>query len=280
MKNVRKAPRSDLLRGNEVGPPVVEPPPGLYNPMEILALSRKKRSFCGPWVLMALTGKSFETVRAAVNRVRGREDHIGVMGTGRFELCRTLDGLGVRYEWVTHRYMEPGERVTLAALLRKRQDVNETMIVVAANHWILVRGKKVTCAIRRQWTWTSHAAKRRGVVDTVIRIVGKDEAKAERVASSVLAATAEARRRNLAKGRAKMAAMAEVNRLGIAVDHDATRETITLDAPTGMVFRLSGQEAEYITEPGDGSGWQEVIRMLQGMDSDALFEADPDAEGE
>lgn len=53
-----------------------------------------KRTYCGPAAYMALTGRSYESARRCINRVRGCKDNTGITGLRMLHLQRALERAG------------------------------------------------------------------------------------------------------------------------------------------------------------------------------------------
>jgi hypothetical protein len=149
-------------------PPTMPPPAGLHDPREVMRREgRKGRSYCGPWALMAITGRPYADIRARINRGRSRPDNRAVMGTHVSELERVLRRLGYGI-WDLR--FGCGHRPTLAALLRGRtsRERQQTWVVAAAKHWVVVRGDMATCAMLDGWASIDDMKKRRGRVTCVL----------------------------------------------------------------------------------------------------------------
>ena len=108
-----------VMAERAAAPPIMPPPPGLHDPKEVMRREgRKRRSYCGPWALMAITGRPYADIRARINRVRFRPPNSPVRGTYPSELADVLRGM--RYRVSDHFSSLPGHAPTLAALLRGR----------------------------------------------------------------------------------------------------------------------------------------------------------------
>lgn len=266
----------------KAAPPVLDPPSGFRDPSVILAKSKRSRSYCGPWVIMAITGRSFEEVRAALNEVKGFNLTTGIMGTSYSRVRRALQTLGVRVidrtQEIKAATFAHRETLTLARFLRERppEDVNKAFVVCAGEHWILVKGKKVTCSLVGHWTWLRHAKKRRGVVDCVIEIVDVDKAKA-REARDIVRKKLDTIKKERAIIRSlttsdRTKALALLSKLGC--HYDSSRYggglEITVNAPSKM-RHLNGLSTETYYS------WGEVVRAYS-YKPEHLFEPDEDEE--
>ena len=158
-----------VMAERPAAPPIIPPPPGLHDPKEVMRREgRKRRSYCGPWALMAITGRPYADIRARINRVRFRPPNSPVRGTYPSELADVLRGM--RYRVSDHFSPLPGHAPTLAALLRDRtsREKGQIWLTAAGNHWEVVCGDMATCALLNGWTTTDRMKKRRGRVARVL----------------------------------------------------------------------------------------------------------------
>lgn len=271
------------VRKPKVAPPTLDAPTGLYDPRVILAKSKRTQSYCGPWMAMALTGLSFEEVRAGLNLGRNRHVTEAVKGTYRWEMERFLTSAGVRIIYRSDFHAaarSEGETLTLARFLRMRRgdDLTRTFGIIAGHHWIVVRGRKVTCAMLQRWTWIKHAKKRRAPVELIWQIADRDKTKTrttrERLRKEVR--TAVKAQKIIQKGRGnsgywKKVAEAEMKRLNCC-EPDVTRERdffeVRIYAPDDWWWRETNEQGWTF------DGWKDIAEALRGKTAEELLEPD------
>lgn len=262
-------------------PPVLDAPSGMRDPRAIHADKLGLvRTWCGPWVLMAITGRPLEDIRAVLNLRRGRAATEAVKGTGTYEMTNALTRFGWRAERQSVDY-----KTSFAATLRKRtsEQMAEVWLVCAGNHWHLVKGRKVTCAILKRWTWISHATKRRAPVMSIHRLSKLPNASELRAATLTTvkktlrdrkATTTAASREAASRSRAKKAATAEGKRLGATFDIEGRGTDLWINVYPPEGKHWVGWGGVF----GDSS-WEAILQTLRGM-TDADLEPDPDYEDE
>lgn len=159
-------PRKTKAPPARLDPPAFHRDPGRKDPL--------RSWYCGPWAIAAITGLSFEDVREAVNMRRAREPNAPVKGMYTRELRAVLADEGFKTRDLFHlQYFDKHfPRPTLARWLRERTPdmMGTTYVVVAGQHFAVVRGRKATCTMLRCWTWISNMKKRRAPVRAVLEV--------------------------------------------------------------------------------------------------------------
>ena len=101
----------------------------------------KGRWYCGPHAIGAITGESFETVRAAINRYRGRAPNIGVTGMHSHEGKAALNYLGYDLDKRYHAMYGPGEGPpTFKQWLKRPRNEDQIWLVELTTHYVIVQG--------------------------------------------------------------------------------------------------------------------------------------------
>lgn len=148
-------------------------------------VDRSGNRYCGPLVIAAITGLSTAEAAASLRRITGRTS--AVKRVNHVELISTLSALGfvmLRREIPRHVADVPifGRKVrkwigpTFTEFLRTRPNYNATYIVHVANHYLLVKGRKmVDTHTDGQWTWLRDAPHRRKRVRTAWLIQRKGD---------------------------------------------------------------------------------------------------------
>ncbi len=282
---VRRPPVRPAVRKprEKVVPPTLAAPPGLYDPSRILAKSNRSRSYCGPWVAMAVTGLGFEEVRAGANIERGRQitDAIKGLSTGALRWFLEKAGVPIVRRTEYHTMMQvKGQTLTLRRFLKARQgeDRTRTFIIVAGNHFTLVRGRKVTCAILGRWTWIKHIKKAKAPVETILQIGERRKEKTrqtrEALRTKLKAVKTMQRALRSTKNSTywKRIAEAEMKRLDITcdVDRGRTRDDrwteVRIYCPDDYWFRETCEQGWFHDD------WQSVAEALRGKTAEELFE--------
>lgn len=101
---------------------------------------KRRRQWCGPTALAALTGLTYDAALDMIKRVTGQKV---VKRVHRDTLKEALRRLGYRTRLI-HDTMN-NESVTLARFLRKRPPEHRiaTILVRVTNHYVVVRGRKI-----------------------------------------------------------------------------------------------------------------------------------------
>jgi len=107
----------------------------LYKPQRLDG--SRRGIFCGPYCVAAITGASYETIRAHINRARGRPPNTAVKGTDWLDLDFALSCLG----YTGNKYPVL-DKPTLAQWLKDRPRRHYVLVGVTG-HWMLVAGNRV-----------------------------------------------------------------------------------------------------------------------------------------
>lgn len=97
----------------------------------------ERRVYCGPSVLIALTGKRLPEIRAIINRVRKRRENIGICGMNRFEMADALTMLGYQYADIN-----AANRPTLLHWFGG-VDENKRYIVRITDHYVITYNRTI-----------------------------------------------------------------------------------------------------------------------------------------
>lgn len=100
-----------------------------------------KSVYCGPAALMAVTGRSYEDVRARINQYRTRKPNTAVTGMWTHEIVWCLDRWGV--DCKKHYLAVPKKRQpTLGQFLKNRSIdlIDKTIIIAMTEHFVTVKG--------------------------------------------------------------------------------------------------------------------------------------------
>ena len=150
--------------------PMLPPPPGLHDPRPLAV----GRIYCGPWVVMALTGAGPDAVHGVFNQLRGAPLGTPVRGTTPDELREALLVFG----WIARRHaladhIAPGRSwLRPGAFLRRRDAAARQAIwlVAAGRHWMLYQGRKATCSLLGGWRRATETRNRACRVTTLLEL--------------------------------------------------------------------------------------------------------------
>jgi len=107
----------------------------LFNPP-----SREKgRWYCGPYVVAAVTGESFDVIRSALNRAKGRPDTRGVCSVQTQELRKAFKELGWN-STVTYHHAENSKMRLKQFMKSIREDDDSLYVVYITGHYVAVQG--------------------------------------------------------------------------------------------------------------------------------------------
>lgn len=95
------------------------------------------RWFCGPAAIAALTGRSFEEIRAKINEGRGRCAHQAVRGTFQGEVLRALEDFAQTWK----RIGDGGRGGMTLGRWRKEKRGTGRYLILITRHWIVVRDR-------------------------------------------------------------------------------------------------------------------------------------------
>ena len=99
----------------------------------------KGRWYCGPHAIAVITGRSFETVRAAINEHRGRAAHIGVTGMWSREVEAALNTLGYGMDTILNSRAEKVcNRLSLSHWLKHPRHEGRVYLVELTTHFVIV----------------------------------------------------------------------------------------------------------------------------------------------
>lgn len=158
-----------------------------------------RNRWCGPAAVSSLTGLPAEDIAEWIRCHRGRGGTTkGIQGTYPDEILAAIVAIGFRIvsrnSTIAHArsrreaklrskgwlYRSPDEvstPPTLTQWLRVR-DRKKTYLVVAGNHWCVIRGNKYCCAVTQKIVSVRDAAKRRGRVTHVYEVTKPKHARA------------------------------------------------------------------------------------------------------
>ena len=107
----------------------------LFNPP-----SREKgRWYCGPYVVAAITGESFDVIRTAINRAKGRPDTRGVCSVQPWQLKQAFKDLGWKISTMYHHAESP--KMRLKAFMKSIPEDDDSLYVVyITGHYVAVQG--------------------------------------------------------------------------------------------------------------------------------------------
>lgn len=101
---------------------------------------KKGRWYCGPYVMAAITGESFETIRAAINRAKGRPETRGVCGVMPRQLKAAFKELGWK-NFPTYDCKYADGKMTLKAFMKGiKVDDDSIYVVYITGHYVAVQG--------------------------------------------------------------------------------------------------------------------------------------------
>ena len=96
------------------------------------------RWFCGPYAIGVVTGRSFEDVRAAVNKRRNRPANTGVCGMWPIEVEAALNNLDYGMDKCWSDGGRKKDRITLKKWLEKPRNEGHVYIVELTTHYVVV----------------------------------------------------------------------------------------------------------------------------------------------
>lgn len=100
----------------------------------------KGRWYCGPYVLAAITGESFDTIRAAVNRAKGRPLTRGVCSVMPRHLLTAFRELGWKH-FTSYDCKYADDKLTLKNFMKGiRLDDDSIYVVYITGHYVAVQG--------------------------------------------------------------------------------------------------------------------------------------------
>ena len=100
----------------------------------------KGKWYCGPYVMAAVTGESFNTIRTAINRAKRRPDTRGVCSVRPRELKNAFMGLGWRTVTTYHHAESP--KMRLKEFMKSIRDDDDSIYVVyITGHYVAVQGQ-------------------------------------------------------------------------------------------------------------------------------------------
>ncbi len=99
----------------------------------------KGKWYCGPYVMAAVTGESFDTIRTEINRAKGRPDTRGVCSVQPWQLRKAFRELG----WTSFTTYHHGEspKMRLKEFMKSIPHDDTTIYVVyITGHYVAVQG--------------------------------------------------------------------------------------------------------------------------------------------
>lgn len=115
----------------------------------------RSKSWCGPYALAVLSGLTYDDAYSkmlkAINRQRSKEaaarglrrdywKKTAFKGVSTYEIRIAAKALGVKIEWATDRSRRYAHRgVTLLTFVREHTIKGKTYLVVAGNHYVVVK---------------------------------------------------------------------------------------------------------------------------------------------
>ena len=127
----------------------------------------KGRWYCGPYVMAAVTGESFETIRAAINRAKGRPDTRGVCSVQPRQLKTAFAELGWKHFTVYSREYE--DKLTLKQFM-KSITTNDIYVVWVTGHYVAVQGDMFIDTFSKHKVGTAYAPRAGKTVKEVYRM--------------------------------------------------------------------------------------------------------------
>jgi len=121
---------------------------------------KSKNNYCGPSVISVITGLSCECAAAWIRDVAKKRS---VKGVHTHDLKSTLRRRGVSLS--TTRY--PTERLTLNQWGKKKKEHGKTYLLVAGNHFVVVRGRKIFDNHEGEQSLTQSKHKRKRVTEVI-----------------------------------------------------------------------------------------------------------------
>jgi len=129
-----------------------------------------KNRWCGPAVLSILTGISTDDASRFI-REKISPDRRMVTRTYTWEILCALSHFGIDNESIG----KPYQRATLAKWLREsKRPAGNVYLVIAANHWQIVTGRRYICGITKKLVSIKDPqVKRRGRIDAIYLLSSK-----------------------------------------------------------------------------------------------------------
>lgn len=144
---------------------------------EVLPRAAGKRPiYCVPYAISAITGKTIETVEAAINAARNLPSGASVRGVHQRTVRHVLGALGYKTTLVKDydrtlfgAYARAKEKPTLARVIRERDDrlKNSMLLVLTTTHAQLLKGRKFNDNFTKGPVFTGSAPHRRSRVAEV-----------------------------------------------------------------------------------------------------------------
>lgn len=126
--------------------------------------------FCGPSALSAITGLPTDSTAQMLRMTTGRRQ---ITGVGIVPMIKVLHGCGFLVT-KAHDFTGPGRRrPTLAEWLDwEERDVEEAYLVIAGNHWQVIKGDEYVCGLSTSVTSVTNRfrVKRRARVSTTYSV--------------------------------------------------------------------------------------------------------------
>lgn len=130
------------------------------------ARAGNKRWYCGPYVMAAITGESFETIRRAINYQKQRPETTGVCSVMPWQLQDALYELG----WKASLVHTP-EKLKLKDLLKAEVlDPRCMYIIWITGHYIAVQGEDFIDTFTTHKVNKAYAPRQGKIVKEVYRI--------------------------------------------------------------------------------------------------------------
>lgn len=107
--------------------------------LHVPAKREKGRWYCGPFALAAITGMSFEEVRAAINIQKGRSNlNQGILGTSNAQMVNALGDAGYKVIKVFNR---ADDKLTFSQWQKQWGiDASKVYLIELTGHWVTVQG--------------------------------------------------------------------------------------------------------------------------------------------
>lgn len=135
-----------------------------------------ERAYCGPSVLMALTGLPLAEVRTAINKAKGRRHNAGIIGTSNAELVDALDTLGYASEWLHPvKHSVGNSNMTLRYFVENKCQKGCFYIVNVTGHYVAVLDGNVADNFIRFGCPVAEHPSRRKYVQRVLWVRGTHE---------------------------------------------------------------------------------------------------------
>jgi len=217
-----------------------------------------KNKFCGPAVVAALTGVSTDLGAAAI---RKRSFQEFVKGTFTIHLLMTLLDFGLsHFEHRGFNGMTLAQFFKASASLRKGGRV---FLVIAGDHFQLVKGNKFICGITKELVGFSHEkVKRRARVAEVFEITGKATLPAFPHPCSEKATSDKARARSLASS-------ARVKAKKLAAEHGMRIEIEEIEGGRHYWVFAKRETEKHQDYPFEGDhivyDWEEALNRVEDI---------------